>query len=242
MKDWEPKIALCMPYYNNRGMLEAHYDDWAEYPSYVKDAIEVSICDDTSDEPIEHEYTGVLTHLHRIRPPKVIWSQCCATNIAVWATTAPWVLLTDIDHVVPVDTWDGLRALLEAVGLAEKVVYTFRRKNVDGADYKPHPNSWLMHRSMWEASKGHDERYRGLYNQDHSFRMRLERVAAAFVELPYHLIRVGRETIPDASTPRVYLKNRELDKMKVSEMRKAFLAAGTFWKDTRLTAQFDRIY
>ena len=238
----DPVFALCMPFFNNHGMLAQHRENWEAYPPHLKDGIEISICDDTSDIPITREGVGILQHLHRISPPKVIWSQCCATNIAVWATSAPWIVLTDIDHIVTQETWDALLAFDETQAINPGMVYTFQRMNVDLTPYKPHPNSWLMHRGLWETCKGHDERYRGLYNQDHSFRMRLERVARGFVELPYSLVRVGRESIPDASTPRSYLANREQDKARVSAMRGEFHRAGTFWDDTRLRAPFERIW
>lgn len=238
------KFALCMPYWNNPQMLLEHYrvlTALCQRNPQAHRQLELVICDDASDLPAFYDpHCPIETHIFRIRPPHVLWSQCCATNIAATRSFANWILLTDMDHVVPAETWEELFAS-ERDCLDPMKVYTFKRKNVDGSDYKPHPNSWLMTSRMWEKTKGHDERYRGFYNQDHAFRKRVEHVAGETAELPLHLIRVGRETIPDASCQPEHRANRERDKQEVAKLRAAFNADCTFYADTRFSAPYDLV-
>ncbi len=53
----------------------------------------------------------------------------------------------------------------------------------------------------------------------------------------YPLIRVGRETVPDASCPPEMRDPRRTEDARVTAaMRAAFKADGTFFKDTRYSA------
>jgi len=232
-----------MPYYNNPGMLGAHYDRWERFQPEVKARMEIVLCDDASDEPAFTLNTGIPTRLYRIKPPHVMWSQCCATNIAASKANGRWLVITDIDHIVPEETWERLAAMV--LTLDSKRVYRFRRKEVDGSTYKQHPNSWLMTRETFEATKGHDERYRGIYNQDAAFIERVERVCGAISTIYPHIIRVGRETISDASTrgearEELYANRVEHTK-KAAARRAAFKADGTYWDDTRFSAAFEEV-
>lgn len=239
-----PLFSLCMPYWNNPGMLAEHYRRWSAFAPEIKARMEVVICDDASDEPAwKQEVTGLSgQRLFRILPPHVMWSQCCATNVAASKANGRWLVITDIDHIVPEETWDMLASAVGNGHLDPKRAYRFRRKEVDGTPYKQHPNSWLMTRETFEATKGHDERYRGIYNQDAAFIERVQRVCGEIQNIYPHIIRVGRETIPDASTrgaPREDIRNNKEVHAKLSGVkRRAFKQDGTYWKDTRFSAAF----
>jgi len=234
-----PMFSLCLPYYNNPGMLAEHYRRWTAFPLELRRNLEIIICDDASEESAWKEDAGLFLRLFRIEPPHVMWSQCCATNIAASKANGRWLLITDIDHIVTEAVWDFLA---NYPYLNPDFAYRFARQNVDGSDYKPHPNSWLMTREFFEKTKGHDERYRGIYNQDAAFIERVERVCGKIPQLSMKLIRVGRETIPDASTrgeARDEIRaNKEKHAKHAALKRRAFRDDGTYWNDTRFSAAF----
>jgi hypothetical protein len=242
-----PLFSLCMPYYNNPGMLREHYLRWARMGLHTRRDLEVVVCDDASDEPAWKNDWSNFVRLFRIEPPHVMWSQCCATNIAASKANGRWLVITDIDHIVTEETWRALADDIVDEPLDPNKAYRFSRQNVDGSDYKPHPNSWLMTREFFERTGGHDERYRGIYNQDAAFIERVERTMkyANIPQLPYRLIRVGRETIPDASTRGEARAELLLNRKKYTEhaarLRQHFRAEGTYWKDTRFSAAYREI-
>lgn len=235
------QISLIMPYHNNPGMLREHYRRLALLQREILDRIEVVICDDASDEwtPPPLDRLRVPVKIFRIVSPHIAWSHRCATNIAAHHAEGRFLLLTDIDHIVPERTWNFL---LERVDTLRKdTAYTFERENLDGKPYKSHPDSWLFHRELWHNQiRGYDERLRGHYGQNFAFIERVRHYAPT-VELPVPLIRVSREDIPDASE-RVLTRKTEHAKRSIAALRNSFKAAGTFLADTRRSAQYIQVF
>jgi hypothetical protein len=87
------------------------------------------------------------------------------------------------------------------------------------APYKPHPNSWLLTRAMYDRVGGYDERYRGVYGTDGIFAKQLRQNARKIAPLKEVLIRYPREVVPDASTTTLARKSVE------NELRRAAVKA-----------------
>lgn len=231
-----PVFSVVMPYHNNPGMLAKHYEAFRAWPEDVKRAVEIVICDDASDEPTfpyTYPYGAVVlpsVRRFRIPPPHIPWSHRVATNVAAHEARGYWLVVTDIDHVVPLETW---RYLMDdgRPTLRTDTAYRFERRNADGTPYKSHPDSWLFHVSLWAQIKGYDERYRGHYGQNMPF---IERVAhyAPTETLPVPLIRFSRDDIPDASE-RVLTRKSPEARRAIADLRSKFKREGTFYADTR---------
>lgn len=230
-----------MPYHNNPVMLAMHYTLLRSLPDDVKRGIEVVICDDASDEPAFYpaEDIGVPVRIFRITGDHVPWSHRCATNIAAHESRGFWLVVTDIDHLVPLETWRYLMDDHRRPPLRTDRAYWFARRNLDGGEYKPHPDSWLFHCSLWDQVKGYDERYRGAYGQNYPF---IQRVAAyaRTDHLPVPLIRVSRDDIPDASE-RVLTRKSDEAKKAQAMRRRDIMREGSFYRDTRLSAAYQEV-
>jgi len=236
-------FSLCMPYHDNPGMLQRHYDRLAALPDDIKRGIELVVCDDASAEPATYpdRNIGVSVRLFRIPPPHIPWSHRCATNIAVGEARGRWFVVTDIDHVVPRDTWAFLMDPRPNAGfLRTDIAYGFERVNADGTPYKPHPDSWLFHKSLWLQIGGYDERYRGHYGQNHPFMERVRRYSPTTVRLPVPLIRYSRDDIPDASE-RVLTRKSPEARAAIAALKRKFLTNGTFFADTRGSVKYERV-
>ena len=202
------RLTLCMAYYMNQGMLDEHLRRLEALPQAVKDELCVNVCDDGSPNgEAQGRAIGCPLRIFRI-DVDVRWNQDAARNICADAASTPWLLLTDIDHLVPQETFEAI--LLNK--LNKNQVYRFQRTTLE-ADrtetlYKPHPNSWLMTRSDYWQIGGYDERFAGLYGTDADFRDRVARFP--IVMLPERLIRVPRSTIADASTT-TYQRKQPVD-------------------------------
>lgn len=223
----EKPITLVLPYYRNPGMLDRQQSLWATYEAPLRSRLHVVVVDDGSpEEPAADCLRPVpglgSLQLYRIQVD-VRWNWLACRNLGVKKAATDWCLLTDIDHLVPEAT---LRNLVRG-SHDKKCIYRFSRRNMDGSEYKPHPNSWFLTRKRFWAVGGYDENFSGWYGTDYDFRDRAEAGAKMVVMLDDFLIRVGREDIPDASTT-TYERKTEEDREMVGQIRR------------RLTAQAER--
>lgn len=216
------QLTLIFPYYCNPVMLDRQLAHLEALPAQVKAALHLIVVDDGSPEAPLGEFTGACmaalglasTQLFRITLD-VRWNWIAARNLAASKAPTDWMLMTDIDHLVPEAT---LRRIQEKK-VSDRNVYRFSR--VDAPDltpYKPHPNSWLMTRAMFDKVGGYDERFSGFYGTDGEFRDRVRATCREIVVLDEVLIRVPREVVPDASTTRYERKQPE-DREGVGRVR-----------------------
>jgi hypothetical protein len=193
-------ISLVFAYYDNPEMLALQWSVISEYPLDVKARIEVIIVDDSSPQfPAgEVHRPGSLPAVKVFRILQdVRWNQDAARNIGAFESGGFWLLLTDIDHVVPAQT---LRHLL-AMEKDPTAFYSFARKKFGGTELRdPHPNSYFMSKDLYWTIGGHDEDYAGIYGKDFLFRKRALRISREIALDGVFLDRVGSKIISDAGT------------------------------------------
>ena len=201
-----PALALCVPYYKNPGMLAEQYRLWAGYPEAAKAALEVVLVDDGSPSPaLDVPRPDGLPALRIYRVLEdIAWHQHGARNLAAKEATAPWLLLTDMDHQLPSYTLEAILPLTQRADASS--VYTFHRVDApdlrptmnDRGQLKPHVNSFLLTKAHYWRVGGYDEDCVG-YGTDSYFRTRLKAASRMKHLSDLHLIRVPREVVPDAS-------------------------------------------
>lgn len=239
------RLTLCLPYYRNAGMLREQFRRLRNLPEVVKRHLEVIVVDDGSpDGQAQGEEIGCPLRLYRIAVD-IRWNQDAARNIAAHHARTDWLLLTDIDHLVPPETFEGVMA----GKLDPRRVYRFGRVtwSVDEGGrhsltpYKPHPNSWLMTRAIYDRMGGYDERFAGLYGTDSDFRDRVLGHIGEPTLLDHVLIRVPRETVPDASTTTYARKVAGLDGEGIQRVKRERAMLGS-WETKRLSFPYKQIY
>lgn len=229
-------ITFISAYYENPGMLERHYMAFAALPEQIRKCFKIIIVDDGSPQspatPPRYKI-GVPVEIYRIKVD-IRWNQDACRNLGASRANG-WLLLTDIDHMLP-----ELTATRIVMGdLDEDFVYKFARVSAPAMEfYKPHPNSWLMTRGMFEKIGGYDERFAGCYGTDWDIRDRAL-AAAPIVQLDCPLIRVPREVTPDASTTQYKRKTPE-DSERIKMIREQRGALGS-WKCVRLSFPWERV-
>jgi hypothetical protein len=231
-------ITLILTYYDNPGMLEQHWMALRELPSKLRHEINVIVVDDGSPrwpaEIVGHEGVVRSARLFRV-DVDVRWNQDACRNIGMHQTATKWNLLTDIDHLVPADTW----AVLLSKPLDPDTIYKFARREPDGTPYKPHPNSWLLTREVYWKAGGYDERFAGWYGTDGDFRNRVALVGP-IVQLKEPLIRVGREHVADASTT-TYERKTLADRTNIDRIKKEREAEGPDWMPKTMSFPYHEV-
>lgn len=261
-------LTIIFPYYENPTQLVNQYARVASYPDELKAKLHLIVCDDGSPvAPASTPPPAVLSRgstekgtplpwrgwdkdgqaitvdnglgiasfqLFRVEVD-IRWNWLTCRNIGAHHAKTDWLLLTDIDHEIPIAT---LRRIMEGK-LKGEAIYRFSRRDAPNlTPYKPHPNSWLMTREMYDAVGGYDERFSGFYGTDAEFRKRCERFARKITMLDEYLIRVPREVVPDASTT-TYERKAEQDKQNVPKIRSRIQAAGD--RPHRLTFPYHQV-
>jgi len=208
-------ITICLPFYLNQGMLEHQLVHFQAMGKSAKKHVRLIVVDDGSPTPAKVVHPEKLDfHFSLFRMGvDVPWNQDACRNLAVAQAKTDWVLLTDMDHVVPENT---LTRCTEGP-LDATCVYTFARVTAPAMEpYKPHPNSWLMTREMYDRIGGYDERYAGIYGTDGIFSSAVARHARKVLALKEPLIRCPREYIPDASTTTLTRKSEAAKEARVA--------------------------
>jgi hypothetical protein len=233
-------ITLILPYYINGTMLEEQQRAWAAFPAELRAHLHVILVDDGSpSDPAAPHVQDVGLASYRLFRTKVDirWNWLFCRNLGAEKATTDWLLLTDIDHLLPLDT---LRFLVTSPDLRADDVYRLSR--VDAPDltpYKPHPNTWVLTRAMFDRIGGYDERFSGFYGSDAEFRDRVHAAARAVVMLPEALVRYPREVIADASTTR-YGRKEPQDKTGITNVREA-RSLLVSWAPLRVTFPYEQV-
>lgn len=229
-------FTLILPFYENPVMLVRQYEHLAALPADVRECLHLIVCDDGSPknpatwpcvagegivEP-DLNWLGLASfQLFRV-DVDVRWNWLTCRNIGVHHAKTDWVLLTDIDHMLP----EATARRIQEKKLRPENVYRFSRVDAPKlTPYKIHPNTWLMTREMFDKIGGYDERFSGFYGTDGEFRDRVKLNAAEVIILPEVMIRVPREVVPDASTTR-YKRKQPEDDVGVTRVRKQIRKEG----------------
>jgi hypothetical protein len=203
------QLSLVMPYYRNPQMLQFQYAQWASYDDALKKRLQIVLVDDGS--PNEMAANVVRPDdLPDLRIYYVLedrlWHQHGARNLGAFQAEGKWLLLTDMDHMLPIES---LREIFKRMDkLDPSHVYTLDRREATTGEYtlgrtgkhKPHPNSFLLTKDLYWKIGGYDEDYCGVYGTDGLFKSRAFTVGVQDHLDGVHLLRYWRNVIPDSST------------------------------------------
>lgn len=227
-------VSIVMAYYENAGMLARQLEMMETYPKEFRRHLEYLVVDDGSPTAPARRpaSSSVSLSIYRMRKD-IRWNQDAARNLGVARSSYDFLLLTDMDHLIPPETIESVLRLK----MDGRTVFRFSRVSApDMAPYKPHPNSWFMTRKQWDTIGGYDEALTGYYGTDGDFLSRTQkRFKTAHLKAP--LIRVPREVIPDASTTTLTRKDPE-DKVAIKAIKNQRQMG---WRPLTLSQEWDQV-
>ena len=223
------RVTLVLPFYENHGFILKQAEQWASWPKSLRDHVEVIVVDDGSPRPLQLDSVeGVRVRQFRIEQD-VRWNWLAARNIGAHQAAGEWLLMTDMDHLVP---WTTLDVVMYAQ-LDPKVVYAFQRYEHTGEQIHPHSASFLMTRDMFWQIGGYDEALSGHYGTDGEYRRRLATKASIQI-LPVPLVR--HEYVGDSSTV-TYKRKQPQD----AAVRRLVAARGKSWTPKTLSFAYHEV-
>lgn len=189
-------VTIVLPFYLNPRFLRTQIGWWSTFPAHIREYLRAIVVDDCSPEPAAAVLAAVTApfpiRVFRIGVDKR-WNWIAARNIGAHHAEDGWLLMTDMDHVLPQSTAEAL-----IYGKHDPSnVYGFSRREHTGTSIAPHSASFFMTREMFWEVGGYDERYVGHYGSDGKYRQRLLKTAPVQI-LKDRLIR--HEYEDDSST------------------------------------------
>lgn len=182
-------LSVIVTYYSQPEMLARQAAEWKGYP----EGVEVIVVDDGSRIPAKADGCSI----YRVTED-IPWHQDGARNLGAHVALHEWLLLLDIDHVLPAEAAQALLRRLSEL----RTMSAFRpsRRLVSGAHrLNPAANIWLIRREDFWRVGGYDERLCGSYGTDLEFRPRLRRTLKE-LPAPVTLDVYTRDVIADAAT------------------------------------------
>ena len=238
-------FTQIVPYYDNPEMFREQQRVWRGLHAKQRASLHVIVVDDGSPEypaskQIEPETVTALASFRLFRTKvDVRWNWLFCRNLGAEKAQTEWLLMTDMDHVIPGTTW--------AVLMKQKLdpLNAYRLTRVDMPELTPvdpHPNTWVMTRHMFrERVGGYDESFSGIYGSDGEFQGRVNLWARTVVMLDAPAIRYNPDAIADASTTRYERKTVE-DRERKRAIRESIRKLGNDHKPKRLTFPWMQVY
>lgn len=189
--------TLIVPYYYAPKQLARHIEAWQAYPYGWKFII---VDDGTDDVDSALSVYQNCSNKHDIEIYKVEkdipWNSHGARNLGAMMAPFGWLFLMDIDTILTAEE----AAKVDVNKLNPKSFYTMGRYDkATGAPKAPHPNSYIMHRSLYWETGGMDEDYCGTYGGDGQWRNELLKVGVHEHKDDVMLAYYGRTEYPDIS-------------------------------------------
>ncbi len=224
------RFTIILPFYENQAFLTIQIGKWAQWSKDTRQYVSAIVVDDGSPRPAQvPAVVPFPIRLFRVGVD-VPWNWIAARNIGAHHADEGWLLLTDMDHVLPEAT---AHALIHGKHNPH-LVYAFSRREHTGEPVTPHSASFFMTRETFWRIGGYDEALSGHYGSDGDYRRRAAKTAP-FQVLTDELVRW--ECYGDSSTIRYHRKLPE----DTAAVKRIVSSRGAHWTPKTLSFPYAEV-
>lgn len=168
-------ITLIVPYYEQPKMLNERLKHWGQVNAKHAEWRVCLIDDGSTGTPAREVVAQRGANIPGLTlleiKDDIPWNDGGAKNLGMQQCETEWAITTDLDHVLPLDSW----GILLSVILHPQRHYSISRFDTYGYPLVPHAATFIVTREcFWEAG-GFDEDFSGIRGGDTEFRGLLER-------------------------------------------------------------------
>ena len=218
-------ISWIIPFYQNRPMLELHLTSLRSVELEVLRHLTIFLVDDCSPEAErpDIQVRNMPDEIRkRIRVLRVLddipWNQHGARNLGAKLAQTDWLLMTDIDRLVPAfDLRTLVTRKLDARRHYKPRQYRMRPDFVPISELNKRAplNQFLCMRETYWAIGGYDEDYCGTYGGDGPFLRALNKVAPLDRLNDVRMFRYSRHVLDGANTANLDREKGRADYSKI---------------------------
>lgn len=158
------KLSYITHFYCNQDNVNSVFDllnRYASLPLPVREAVEFIIVDDGSPFQYDIEHYDLNITWLKITSD-IAWNQGGARNLGAVYAKSDKIIMTDLDHELPAETF----AWLIKARPPGRNFYKLYRINEKAEIYKGHSNLFFMSRARFLRHFGYDEEYSGHYGYE----------------------------------------------------------------------------
>lgn len=167
-------LSIVVPVYFNEadaGMVGAMLRHYAAFDPDLLDRTQFVIVDDGSPSrppvPTDLDLNVLVARIDE----DVAWNQPGARNLGVLLARSDKVLLTDLDHWLPADTY----AAVMRAHVSPRTMLRLRRRDLSGKQLRAHAGTFILSRGRFLELYGFDEDFSGQYAFDDTMFWRWQR-------------------------------------------------------------------
>ncbi|WP_215778724.1 glycosyltransferase family A protein [Paludibacterium sp. B53371] len=231
------KLAYITHFYCNQQDITSVtrlLERYAAYPPEVRAQVQFVIVDDGS--PIKYQIPELPLNLTWIRIDQDIrWNQAGARNLGVVYARADTILMTDLDHELPLASMQQLLTR----GSCGKRLYKMRRRDAEGKTYKGHSNFFVMSRGRFFECHGYDEEFAGHYGAEDFRFVKYQKARGSFqTYLPSRIYCIERTDIDRQRSYHSLVRDLSFNSAADSRKRRELAHVGHGYGHSRMFLNF----
>jgi predicted glycosyltransferase involved in capsule biosynthesis len=213
---YEP-ITLLYTYYNHpKELIDIHLKEWELINKHFPNKVKYIIIDDCSTIPLLINFENLT--IYRILD-NIKWNQGGARNLGFLLSTTNWIFCSDIDHVLPFDSFSKLYVLPKIKNNYYKIARIINTDIIVDNTEKT-GGGYLLSRDLFFKIGGYDEDFSGNYGfEDLNFHNKIEKIGITntFKE---DIFTCCYPTMATKNLNRDYTINRNLYDSKIGKIEK----------------------
>ena len=231
-------LTVVSHFYCNQSSIQTVSDliaFYSSFPAHVLDRVHFVLVDDGS--PIQYELPKTSLNITVVKIDKDIpWNQAGARNLGMLLAKSDNVIISDLDHMLPVET---MQFMINHKPLGKKIYKLWLKDSETGHLHRPHPNVFFLSRARFFRHFGLDEEFAGDYGFEDLRFYRFSRMQGTFFnKLPKKYPMISRENVDRNNSYHTLVRDHSINAVVDAKKRIAMQNFGAMQGHSRSSFNF----